>query len=257
MGIKRRDFLKIAGIASLWGLGGKTAFEILAPGALEAQTKTTAATAKRWSMVIDTRKFKNPEDFQKCIDACNKAHNIPKVEPVRQEIKWIWKEKYENAFPDDQNQFIPEEMEHKSFLVLCNQCTNPPCVRVCPTQATFKRPDGIVMMDYHRCIGCRFCMAGCPYGSRSFNWGDPRRFMKENSNPEYPTRSKGVVEKCTFCEERLAKGLPPACVAVSNGGLIFGDLENPGSEVRKVLKERYSIRRKPNLGTQPNIFYLV
>ena len=81
--------------------------------------------------------------------------------------------------------------------------------------------------------------------------------MKENSNPEYPTRSKGVVEKCTFCEERLAKGLPPACVGVSNGGLIFGDLENPGSEVRKVLKERYSIRRKPNLGTQPNIFYLV
>lgn len=257
MGINRRDFLKIAGIASLWGLGGKGAFEILAPGSVEAQTKVPLAQAKKWAMVIDTRKFRNPEDFQRCIDACNKTHNVPKVKNVRQEIKWIWKEGYENAFPEDQNHFLPEGIEKKPFLVLCNHCTEPPCVRVCPTQATFKRPDGIVMMDYHRCIGCRFCMAGCPYGSRSFNWGDPRRFLKEPTNPEYPTRSKGVVEKCNFCEERIAKGLYPACVEASNGALIFGDLENSSSEVRKLLKEHYSIRRKPSLGTQPNIYYLV
>jgi molybdopterin-containing oxidoreductase family iron-sulfur binding subunit len=257
MGINRREFLRIAGIASLWGLGGKTAFEILKPGALEAQTRAPLMKGKKWAMIIDTRKFKSPEDFQKCIEACDKTHNIPKVANIRQEIKWIWKEHYENAFPDDQNQFLPEEMEHKSFLVLCNHCTNPPCVRVCPTQATFKRADGIVMMDYHRCIGCRFCMAGCPYGSRSFNFRDPRRFLKEVTNQDYPTRSKGVVEKCNFCEERLAKGLVPACVEASKGGMIFGDLDNPNSEIRKLLKENYSIRRKPSLGTQPNVYYLV
>jgi Fe-S-cluster-containing dehydrogenase component len=257
MGINRREFLRIAGIASLWGLGGKTAFEILKPGDLEAQTRVPSLKGKKWAMVIDTRKFKTAEDFQRCIDACNKAHNVPKVDNVRQEIKWIWKEQYENAFPDDQNQFLPEGMEHKPFLVFCNHCTNPPCVRVCPTQATFKRPDGIVMMDYHRCIGCRFCMAGCPYGSRSFNWRDPRKYIKEATNPEYPTRSKGVVEKCNFCEERLAKGLHPACAEASNGAMTFGDLDNPNSDIRKLLKENYSIRRKPSLGTQPNIFYLV
>jgi Fe-S-cluster-containing dehydrogenase component len=112
-------------------------------------------------------------------------------------------------------------------------------------------------MDYHRCIGCRFCMAGCPYGARSFNWGDPKRFIKEATNPEYPTRSKGVVEKCNFCEERLAKGQYPACVEASNGAMTFGDLDNPKSEVRKLLKENFSIRRKPSLGTQPNVYFLV
>jgi [DsrC]-trisulfide reductase subunit O len=259
MGISRRDFLKIAGMASLIGLGGKTAIEILKPGAVEAQSQVPSPQKqKKWSMVIKTQQFKTPEDFQRCIDACNQAHNIPKIDKVRQEIKWIWKEKYENAFPDDQNQFLPEGVENRSYLVLCNHCTNPPCVRVCPTQATFKREsDGIVMMDYHRCIGCRFCMAACPYGARSFNWGDPRRFLKEPYNPAYPTRSKGVVEKCDFCEERLAKGQYPACAEASSGAMIFGDLNNPQSEVRKLLRENYSIRRKPSLGTQPNVYFLV
>ncbi len=257
MGIKRREFLRIAGVASLWGLGGKAAFEILRPGAVEAQMKAPLTKGKRWAMVIDTRRLKTPEELQRCIEACNQTHNIPRLPNVRQEIKWIWSEPFENAFPDEQNPFLSEETEGKQFLVLCNHCTNPPCVRVCPTKATFKRPDGIVMMDYHRCIGCRFCMAGCPYGSRSFNWRDPRKFLKAISNPDYPTRSKGVVEKCNFCEERLAKGQYPACVEASNGALVFGDLEDPNSEVRKLLRERYSIRRKPSLGTQPNVYYLV
>ena len=93
---------------------------------------------------------------------------------------------------------------------------------------------------------------------RSFNWGDPRKFIKEPTNPEYPTRSKGVVEKCNFCEERLAKGLYPACAEASNGAMTFGDLDNPNSEVRKLLKENYSIRRKPEFGNRNLIFiYLV
>lgn len=258
MGLNRRDFLKIAGVSSLFGLGGKMAWEAIGPGALEASTKPVPLTAaKHWAMVIDTRKFKSEADMQKCIDACNQTHNVPRIPSAKEEIKWIWLEKYGHVFPDDEHQYVSEAVEHKRFLTFCNHCTNPPCVRVCPTQATFKRADGIVMMDFHRCIGCRFCMAGCPYGSRSFNWGDPRRYLKEPTNMEFPTRSKGVVEKCNFCEERLAKGLHPACVEVSNGALIFGDLANPNSEVRKMLKENYSIRRKPGLGTSPNLFYLV
>ncbi len=128
---------------------------------------------------------------------------------------------------------------------------------VCPTQATWKRDDGIVMMDWHRCIGCRYCIAACPYGSRSFNWRDPRPFIEEQ-DPDFPTRTRGVVEKCTFCDERLAKGKLPACVEACNENcLIFGDLENADSDVRKILEKRHSIRRKPGLGTQPEVYYLV
>ena len=133
-------------------------------------------------------------------------------------------------------------------MVLCNHCDNPPCVRVCPVKATFRRDDGIVMMDYHSCIGCRFCMAACPYGARSLNWRDPRPFIKEPLNMEYPTRCRGVVEKCTFCFERLAKGLKPACVeACKDKALIFGDVEDTNSEIRKVLRENPTIQRKPQL----------
>ena len=103
---------------------------------------------------------------------------------------------------------LGEEYRHKPVLLLCNQCDDPPCVRYCPTRATWKREDGIVMMDFHRCIGCRYCMAGCPYGSRSFNWRDPRPFIKK-INLEFPTRTRGVVEKCNFCVERLAPGSHP------------------------------------------------
>jgi len=141
--------------------------------------------------------------------------------------------------------------------LFCNHCDNPPCTKVCPTQATWKREDGIVMMDWHRCIGCRYCMAACPYGSRSFNWRDPRTNINEISN-DFPTRTKGVVEKCTFCDERIAKDLMPACVeACTEKALIFGDLNNRKSDVRKLLKENFSIRRKPGLGTEPEIYYIV
>ncbi|UCF57397.1 MAG: 4Fe-4S dicluster domain-containing protein, partial [Deltaproteobacteria bacterium] len=133
--------------------------------------------------------------------------------------------------------------------------------------ATWKRElDGVVMMDQHRCIGCRFCMAACPFGARSFNYGDPRKAPKElnpdfPTNMTYPTRTKGVVEKCNFCAERLAKGQLPACVEVASkikaGALTFGDLEDPDSEIRAVLREHYTIRRKPELGTGPNVYYII
>jgi molybdopterin-containing oxidoreductase family iron-sulfur binding subunit len=148
-------------------------------------------------------------------------------------------------------------VEHRPFLVLCNHCENPPCVRACPTKATFKRPeDGIVMMDFHRCIGCRFCMAACPFGARSFNYRDPRPALKQ-TNKQFPTRMKGVVEKCSFCVERLAEGKLPACVEASEGKLAFGDLFDEKSNVRELIKTHYTIRRKVNLGTEPAVYYIV
>jgi molybdopterin-containing oxidoreductase family iron-sulfur binding subunit len=113
------------------------------------------------------------------------------------------------------------------------------------------------MMDYHRCIGCRFCMAACPYGARSMNYRDPRPFIGK-INPDFPTRTKGVVEKCNFCEERLSRGVLPACVlACKEKALLFGDLEAPGSNVRRLLEGRLSLRRRPELGTGPQVYYLL
>ena len=127
---------------------------------------------------------------------------------------------------------------------------------VCPTKATFQREDGIVMMDYHRCIGCRYCMAACPYGARSFNWQDPRPFV-QTIDKGYPTRTRGVVEKCNFCDERLARGLIPACVeACKEKALVFGDLNDADSSVRKLLRSRNALQRKAELGTGPKVFYL-
>ncbi len=263
MGCKRREFLKIAGLSTLLGLGGSSAFELLMPGELEASKYTTdrkGLEAERWSMVIDMRKCSTQKDCTKCMDACHSTHNVPDFGNRKDEVKWIWKVPYHKTFPSKENEFINEEIKHMPFVVLCNHCKHPPCVRVCPTQATFKRKkDGVVMMDYHRCIGCRFCMAACPYGSRSFNFRDPRTVLDfAKINKKYPTRTKGVVEKCTFCDERISVGKIPACVeACKENAIVFGDLDNPHSTVRALLRIHYSIRRKPELGTDPSVFYIV
>jgi molybdopterin-containing oxidoreductase family iron-sulfur binding subunit len=257
----RRRFLQIAGVSAL-GLGAKPVLNAFAAeGATGADYHVAkgedALSAKQWAMVIDTRKLQTAEDLEPIIEACNKIHNIPTaIENKNHEIKWIWEAHYHNAFTDKTNQFLNEEVEHRPFLLLCNHCEDPPCVRACPTQATFKNDNGIVMMDFHRCIGCRFCMAACPFGARSFNFRDPRPFIKEN-NKEFPTRMKGVVEKCNFCAERLAVGKLPACVEASNGAIAFGDLYDEHSEVRELLKENYTIRRKQTLGTEPSVYYIV
>ncbi|RJR50465.1 MAG: 4Fe-4S dicluster domain-containing protein [Desulfobacteraceae bacterium] len=266
MAMDRREFLKLTGYAALLGLGGKGAFELFAPGEAEAALKSVPITAgKKWGMVVNMSRL-NDEAMEKCIEACHRFHNVPNIGNPKEEIKWIWKEAYEHTFPGMEHEYTAEKYHGRNVLVLCNHCTNPPCVRACPTKATWKRDDGIVMMDMHRCIGCRFCMAACPYGARSFNWGDPRRAPKElnanfPTNPEYPTRTKGVVEKCNFCAERIAAGQQPACVEAANsvaaGVMVFGDLDASGSEIRKVLHEHYSIRRKSELGTGPNIYYIV
>ena len=258
MNNSRRSFLKVAGLsvfALSSGVAGLANAAQVAPGRYERGAN--ALHAKRWAMVIDTRAFKSAEEYKPIIEACHSFHNVPKI-PGKQEVKWMWLDNYDHAFPDDLSEHQKPSLLQAQFPLLCNHCTNPPCVRVCPTQATYKMEDGIVAMDYHRCIGCRFCMAGCPYGARSFNFMDPRKHLpKEMPNPAFPTRMIGVVEKCTFCAERLAVGQMPACVAASNGRILFGDLDDPNSDVRHALAENYSIRRKPNLGTQPGVYYLI
>ncbi|WP_027185141.1 sulfate reduction electron transfer complex DsrMKJOP subunit DsrO [Desulfovibrio inopinatus] len=259
----RRTVLKMAGVAALGVGAAKLSF--LADGTAQAsEAKSTVPTvenfqhplkAEQWSFVVFANKM-TPEIREKMAHACHSIHNVPNI-PTKQNIKWLWSAPFEQAFPNQHNHHLAEGVEENDYLLLCNHCEQPPCVRVCPTQATFKDPrNGIVKMDWHRCIGCRYCMAGCPYGARSFNFQNPRPFI-EKINPTFPTRTRGVVEKCTFCSERLAQGLAPACVEASEGTMIFGDLKDPKSEVREALKEHFTIRRKPDAGTQPCVYYVI
>ena len=144
----------------------------------------------------------------------------------------------------------------------CFHCQNPPCVDVCPVKATWMEPDGIVVVDYNWCIGCRYCMAACPYDARRFNWSDPVVPAEEmNPNQHYlgnRPRKKGVVEKCTFCIQRSRDGKNPACVeACPTGARIFGNLLDPDSEIRWVLKNKKVFRLKEDLGTEPKFWYFM
>jgi Fe-S-cluster-containing dehydrogenase component len=243
--IGRRKFAKIAAAAGL---------AVCAPLKLFAQT----GQSRRWAMIVDLKKCREKNNCTLCLSACHKAHNVPDFENSKDEVKWIWKDSFEAVFPEQIHDYQPEIQRRSPTLLMCNHCDTPSCVSVCPTQATWKREsDGIVMMDWHRCIGCRYCMAACPYGSRSFNWRDPRPFIREMTT-SFPTRMRGVVEKCNFCEERLAKGDLPACVnACTAGALAFGDVRDASSTVRRILQSNNTIRRKPGLGTQPQVYYIL
>jgi molybdopterin-containing oxidoreductase family iron-sulfur binding subunit len=210
---------------------------------------------RRMAMAIDLAKCWKDRGCTRCAQACHAAHNVPRIPDRRHEIKWIWKERFENAFGQES---AGPAVAGAPVPVLCNHCEHPACVQVCPTGATFKREsDGLVMMDEHRCIGCRYCMAACPYGARSFNWSDPRPFLR-TIDPAYPTREKGVVEKCTFCNERLARGGQPACVEVCPfKAMVFGDAADPSSAVAQLLQARHAFRRKPELGAGANVFYIL
>jgi molybdopterin-containing oxidoreductase family iron-sulfur binding subunit len=255
----RRAFLKIASLSFL-GFAGSRVFPVAAAGtersaAAAYRTGEEALKARHWGMVIDTRRFDTREKFQAVIEACHRYHNVPKINS-KKEVKWIWQDGYRQTFTDQMDNYPARAVAERRYLMLCNHCVNPACVRVCPTGATFRRSDGIVAMDYHRCIGCRFCMAGCPFGARSFNFEDPRPHI-EDLNPAFPLRTRGVVEKCTFCSELLAVGKMPLCVEASDGAITFGDLGDPDSPVRQLLAENFTIRRKPTLGTEPSVYYIM
>lgn len=144
--------------------------------------------------------------------------------------------------------------------VQCQQCDNPPCVDVCPVQATWKEKDGIVVVDYNWCIGCRYCEAACPYHARRFNWQEPE-VPPEEINPDQGylsnrIRPKGVMEKCTFCLHRTRVGKLPACLeACPTGARVFGNLLDPKSDIRWVLSNKRVFVLKEELGTRPRFFY--
>ncbi len=255
--ISRKEFLKIAGVSAVAAAGGKLAGTFAGAMQNNPSSPTESLKPRRWAVAIDLNKCLQKDGCTRCIEACHRGHNVPQMDVQAHRIQWIWKAPYGQAFPDDPNEYQDARLKNAAVPLFCNHCENAPCVRVCPTKATWKREDGIVMMDWHRCIGCRYCMAACPYGSRSFNWVDPRPHIA-NENPDFPTRTKGVVEKCNFCEERIGKLELPLCVkACPQEAIIFGDLNSSDSTLREVLRGHYTIRRKPELGTNPQIYYIV
>jgi Fe-S-cluster-containing dehydrogenase component len=252
----RRRFMKLFG-----GLGlgvGFPLFQTIAAGNGNTKKATT-----QLGLIIDIEKCLNSTVRDACIAACRREHNLPQeTNNPERTFKWIWTEDFASAFPDQSHERFPESLKKQPVLALCNHCSSPACTKVCPVKATWKRAeDGIVMMDMHRCIGCRYCMAACPYRARSFNWFYPRPDIKGASNPAYPTRTKGVVEKCTFCVERIGLGREPACVEASKnvvrGALTFGNISDPRSEVSRILREKRTICRQTGLGTRPNVYYIV
>jgi molybdopterin-containing oxidoreductase family iron-sulfur binding subunit len=158
---------------------------------------------------------------------------------------------YEGTVPDPNKYYMP---------VQCHQCDNPPCVRACPVDATWKEEDGIVVVDYEWCIGCRYCEAACPYWARRFNFTQPKLRPSE-VNPAQGLlsnriRPQGVVEKCTYCLHRTREGKYPACLEVCpTGSRKFGNLLDPNSEVRRIIQEKRVFVFKEELGTIPRFFY--
>jgi molybdopterin-containing oxidoreductase family iron-sulfur binding subunit len=150
-----------------------------------------------------------------------------------------------------------------SYLpVNCFHCENPPCTQVCPVAATYQRQDGIVMVDWDRCIGCRYCMIACPYNMRVFNWSGPEQVPANEDfyhvgSPAKPPRPKGVVEKCDFCYQRVDNGMQPFCIEVCPGrARVFGDLNDPESEVSQLVAHAPVTQVRPDFGTDPKVYYI-
>ncbi|MDI6735021.1 MAG: 4Fe-4S dicluster domain-containing protein [bacterium] len=228
----RRTFLKIGA-----GVVATTAMGPLPQLVSCLHAKDTKASAKnKWGMVIDVAKC--VEGCSVCMDACRKENNVSASN------YWIRLATIKPKVPNAKPQPIP---------LLCNHCDDPFCVKVCLVKASFKRKDGIVLIDEHRCIGCRYCMIVCPYKSRSFVF----KHYEETTNPDSPKRQHGVVEKCDFCVSRIDKGLMPACVeACPNKAMAFGNLNDPNSEVAKLIATGKAQRIRPDLGSKPKVYYL-
>ncbi len=217
-----------------------------------------------WGMVIDLDRCTGCEA---CVIACKAENNVPAVgreEAARGRVlSWM----QVLAEPDEEH-----EGEVRRFLPRpCLQCDDPPCTKVCPVYATYKNPEGIVAQIYGRCIGCRFCMAACPYNAKFFNWHEYQR-PAAGQNPDVSLRPKGVVEKCTFCHHRLQKAreqaaaekrrlLPgeynTACAeSCPAQAIVFGDLTDPTSEVARLSRSPRAFRLQEALGTRPKVIYL-
>lgn len=252
MDISRREFTKFGCRIIIGAAAGATVVESIATmGAAqeESSNKEYDWNEHLWGYIVDTQKCIG---CGRCANACKHENEVPFDEPVYR----TWIERYRivregaqetakidspnggiDGFTDD----IPAEEIKKAFYVpkICNHCDNPPCVQVCPVGATYKTEDGVILVDYDYCIGCRYCIQGCPYGARYFN------------------TEKGTADKCTWCYHRITKGMLPACVqACPVGARKFGDLKDPESEINKILdKERINVL-KADLGTKPKVYYV-
>ena len=243
--LNRRGFLKTVGLGALAVTGLKVVRG-------ESNSEPEATSPHQWAMVVDQSKCVG---CGYCTKAC-KAHN-----DVAPSINW------------NKLAHCGEVGEQEIFLPSpCMHCEHAPCVDVCPVKASYYRPDGIVMMDYDRCIGCRYCEVACPYMARSFNWetfDGPNPEVPEWGHPEVDRRPRGVVEKCSFCYQRIDRGMEhgltpgvdddatPACVvACPMNARIFGDLNDPESAVSKALASRPHHRLREDLGTGPRVYYL-
>ena len=244
--ISRRDLLKIAGATAAVAAGLKviTHSNAAEPG--------SGADSRQWAMVIDENKCTG---CGYCIMACRAHNDIPP--------DITWNPLYELGSVGNRKVYLPRP---------CMQCAKAPCVEVCPVEASYYRPDGIVMMDYDRCIGCRYCEVACPYGARSFNWKSldgPNPVVPEWGEPEVPRRPRGVVEKCAFCYQRIDRGLSlglkpgtdanatPACVvACPTGARVFGDVSDPASRVSQLKRQALYFSMLGQLNTRPRTTYL-
>ncbi|HET7831671.1 MAG TPA: 4Fe-4S dicluster domain-containing protein [Gallionella sp.] len=230
--VLRRQFLKnSAGVAAI----------AIAPGMLLYQVahgKTEGVSNKvRWGMLIDTTGCK--EGCRECVTACNKENGLSGGTKAT-DSQWIRKVELKDV----------NNGRTLSLPMMCQHCENPPCVQVCPTTASFKRDDGIVLVDRHRCIGCRYCMMACPYKARSFVH-EPLH----DQNPDVP-RGKGTVEACSMCVHRVDQGKIPACAeACPNKAILFGNLNDPESEIAKKIRTVASTQVRADLQLNTGIRY--
>jgi Fe-S-cluster-containing dehydrogenase component len=248
---KRRDFLKLFSL----GAGSALALELASKvkiGRARSSASNPQGDGRSWAMVIDQEKCIGC-DY--CIEACRASNDIsPSI---------TWTKLYEVDQIGDKTVYLS---------VPCMHCEHAPCVSVCPVGASYYRNDGIVMMDYDLCIGCRYCQTACPYQARSFNW---EAFTEDNPAvpdwgvPDVERRPRGVVEKCTFCSQRIDRGLAaglvpgidpgatPVCVnACPKNARIFGDIHDPESPVSIALANSPSFRLREEIGTSPRVYYL-
>ena len=218
----RRHFLgKLAVAGAIVPLGSTLTLIAMAGG----QADAPVTDAQRWGMVIDTAKCASGCDA--CVRGCNEEHGLSGFGRPATDAQWIRKVTLRERTTG----------RVASLPLMCQHCDNPPCVDVCPTGASFKRADGIVLVDKHTCIGCRYCIMACPYKARSF--------VHENltNQKSYAPRGKGTVESCTFCVHRVdaGKGQSPACAEACNDegheAIVFGDLNDPNSAVSRQLED--------------------
>jgi molybdopterin-containing oxidoreductase family iron-sulfur binding subunit len=244
--MNRREFLKTSGIL-LTGSACASALPLLPAAAKSMKAGGEIAPGKvKWGMVIDLNKC--PLDCSACLEACRKENNVAMHGDKNWDVHLIRKVSIKRKHP--------AESPEKSVLLLCNHCDNPPCAQACPVKATYKREDGIVIVDHHRCIGCRYCMISCPYNARFFNY----RENHEWPNKDNTKSSHGVPESCTFCAHRLRDGKSPACVEAcansKNNALVFGDLNDPNSDISKLIAVNHVKGIREDFGTKPKVFYI-